>query len=381
MLLVVMSLLLVVAGVATMDSVSKNTTIISAAELNQRLSWVEDCMTSELAVSRLTGKNWGEGAGARALCAADAYGEPRSVEEIDLMLDTVVNASKKNEMIRSACHDILHQIGVSAWNVGREQSLIEGYALCGMGYYHGLMSQALIGIDEREENITRLVGFCLEMSEKEDGEVDSGMNFQCSHGIGHAIGGVIEDIDEGSKLCQAVVVHRGAEDRKLCFTGALNQFILEHPASTEDPAKEVEGCSRFKEGQLAECYTFTLFYLKTKAPEVKEFCLGLEEGFARNGCWRGVGMIVSHEELFAGEGTPGYELVKKPESFAKYINDICAGDSTISCVSQLSAEAAEKVLNPFLMSQTCDQLATSREKDECNRIVSMMRTIHDLNQK
>jgi len=378
-LIALTSLLVVTAGAFTFNSVSRNTSMVSAAELDQRLVWVEECMTSDPAVSKLTGKNWGIGPGGRALCAVDTFGNPRSIEEVDPMIDSVYAASVENEMVRSACHDILHQIGVSAWLVGGPESLIEGYDLCGMGYYHGLMSQALVGSDERERNIAQLVRFCSTLSDEGNGRIDWGMNAQCSHGIGHAIGGVVEDMSVGETLCEKVIVRRADEDKKLCFTGALNQFILQHPAETDQPAKEVEGCKQFTGDKLRDCYTFTLFYLKAKAPEVKSYCMTLPEGTERIGCWRGVGMIVSHEELFAGEGTPGYELAQQPTAFAQYIEDTCSGDSTTQCLAQLVAEAAEKVLDPDLMLQTCDKLRREGAADECTRIISTMRNIHDLN--
>ena len=372
-------ILVVIAGVVTTKSMSRNTSTITAAELNLRLEWVEDCMTAERATSKLTGKDWGFGPGGRALCAADTYGNPRSIEEVDLMIRTVIDASKKNEMIRSACHDILHQVGVSAWLVGEKKSLIKGYSLCGMGYYHGLMSEALVGKDDRERNIAELVKFCSTMSLDTTGKIDWGMNAQCSHGIGHAIGGVIAEMNIGEALCENVIVHRAAEDKKLCFTGALNQYILLHPAETNEPSKEVKTCKEFAGDNLRDCYTFTLFYLKAKAPEVQSFCMTLPEGIERIGCWRGVGMIVSHEELFAGEGTPGYKLAQQPTSFAQYIEEICSGDSTTQCISQLIAEAAEKVLNPELMMKTCDEFVQNQAKNDCIRIISTMRNIHDLN--
>ena len=350
--------------------------MITQAELDQRLAWVEECMTSERAISRLTGKDWGEGPGGRALCAADAYGEPRNIDEVEVMVDAVLAASGRDEMIRSACHDILHQIGVAAWNVGGEESLELGYVLCGMGYIHGLMSQALVGEGDRRTTVTKLVKFCKKLSINEIGNADDAITDGCAHGIGHAIGSTIEDLEQGNDLCQNVIVHRGDMDKRLCFSGALNQYILDNPAQTNDPAGEVVGCTRFTGAVRSDCYMLTLFYLKTKAPEVRAFCLTQAGGDERNGCWRSVGMIASREDLFAGSGTPGYELVQTPDQFARYINDVCLGDVTTSCVSQLISEASEKVLNPPLLARTCEFLARWREGEECKRVIVARRNIH-----
>jgi len=372
-----MSLLLTVSGLFTIGSFVKESQGISEKELKLRLDWVSGCMEGIPAVNKETGQDFGSHQNSQLMCALDAFGKPESVKDASSMVAAVVKASKNNSGLRSACHDLLHEIGVNAWRVGGEDSLVDDNFTCGMGYYHGLMSEALLGKKKRVESIDRLVLFCQEMVKKGE-EVDPGKNYQCAHGVGHAIGNVIKDLKDALPLCDQVVLYSAEWDKRLCFTGALNQFVVVNPLETADPDKAVERCQPFDGFKRTDCYTFALYNLRANSDVLKAYCKTLTEEYSRNGCWRGAGMFESHVVIFAGDRAIGNELIKDPVRFANYMMDACDGDPTANCVAQLSAEAAEQVLDPELMKRTCAELRTNAMRNECIGVVSAMRNVHTL---
>lgn len=376
-LIVTMSLMLVISGVFTVRSVMSGSQDLSSQELGMRMSWVEACMGGPSAVNKATGTDFGNRPNSRLLCALEAFGKPQTMGDVSSMVKAVMSTAKENDAVRPACHDLLHEVGVNAWKVAKEGSLVEENFACGMGYYHGLMSEALLGEQERLNSIDSLVEFCKEMVQV-DGQIDSGKNYQCSHGVGHAIGGVVTDLETSLPLCDRVVLFDAERDRRLCFTGALNQFVIMNPLETPDPEVAVARCAPFDGQRRTDCYSFSIYNVRNTPEVLKAYCGSLTEEFARNGCWRGVGMFESHMVIFAGDKTIGARLLKDPSEFANYMVDACTGDPTANCVSQLSAEAAEQVLNPDLMGQICVELRTSAMRSECLGVVTAMKSVHTL---
>jgi len=376
-LIIGMSLMLTISGLFTINSFVKGGQGLSDQEIDMRLGWVAGCMDGVPAVNEATGEDFGSRQNSQLLCALDAFGKPKNIKDVSSMVVAVVEASKDDLALRSACHDLLHEIGVYAWRIGKEDALVPDNFTCGMGYYHGLMSEALLGEKERVASIDRLVVFCQKMV-KQGGEVDQGKNYQCAHGVGHAIGNVIQDLKAALPLCDQVVLYSADWDRRLCFTGALNQFVVMNPLETADPDFAVERCQPFDGFKRTDCYTFALYNLRAGSDDIKAYCATLTEEFSRNGCWRGAGMFESHQVIFAGDRAIGHELIKDPIKFANYMMDACAGDPTANCVAQLSAEAAEQVLDPELMGRTCVELRTDQMRNECKGVVNAMRSVHTL---
>ena len=347
---------------------------ISAKELALRLQWVNKCHTAFPVVS-MGGTVYHDTFEGRITCAVESYGSAKNFQDIEVMLDSITENAGKNDVARAACHDVVHNIGADAWKLFGERALIYNQGDCGMGYYHGLMSVALEGEIDKAKQVKILERFCVQypVSENED---ERGVKTYCVHGIGHAIGGHVEDLQEAYKLCNGVAVHDAYVAKMDCFGGALNQFAVVNRfnGSAEN---QMKFCDGFKERFLRECVRYMIYSSSATVEEITPMCNAMPEGQRREGCYSAVGMTASHKVLFGG-GMQGFYLRDNPKEFAEYIEKICAGDTSPYCVRHTIAEVSEQILNPDIIMNTCNAFNRDFDKNTCTKIVDLLRKVQTL---
>lgn len=353
---------------------------IGPAEIEKRLAWVDDCLSSpDQVVSGLTGKQYNNQVDGRALCAADSLGNVAGMEETTALIDGLIEQAKQNEEVRLACHNILHEVGRQAWSRSGEGSLVLGYETCGMGYYHGAMTTAL-DTDGQKTNLKYLLEFCRRLadvpqngsltrpSDSGEGFYDQAKNSLCMHGIGHALAGISSTIESGAEICTDVVVNSKASDPNVCFSGFLNEYLFLKPTNGEDPMEAVGPCSTsgVTDAFVKQCVKYMLANNSISSAKAREFCITQTDEWVYRGCWAAVGWVGGIKELLVGENEEkGKALVKDPAAFTRYAEALCAGDQTTECADNLLSEVSQVVLDFPTMERICENYSTRKMQKKC----------------
>jgi cytochrome c553 len=96
-----------------------------------------------------------------------------------------LESMQQEPVVQTNCHSITHMIGAGGLRhfdgeVGK--AFVEGNAMCGSGYYHGLLQWKLAGLDEDE------VGpVAREACDDPEIRVNNFNYYQCVHGLGHGV--------------------------------------------------------------------------------------------------------------------------------------------------------------------------------------------------
>ena len=366
---------------------------ISAAELEKRFKWAEDCLENpDTVISGLTGKRYRDNVRERSLCAADSMTNVSGMTNVRILVDGLIERAQKDELFRSACHDILHEVGRYAWLESNEESLIIGYDTCGMGYYHGAMTSALTD-GKQKSNLNHLLKFCEELafvpgtSNKARATVDGkklydpGKNSLCMHGIGHALAGVVNNIQNGAELCTDVIVYSIDSDPSVCFTGFMNEYLVQNPPERSTPAQAVSKCeSKAVTGSfIKQCIKYMLALNDIKSSEARDYCMQQNEEWVVRGCWSAVGWLGGIRELMIGvNAEKGRALLKDPTGFATYVESVCAGDKTNECQDHLFSEVGQVVLDTSIMEDICRKLTVEATREKCLNTVSGLSSVQDL---
>ena len=378
--LICASALLITSGLVYITATRSS--VMGSAELEKRFAWVDACLENpDQVVSGLTGMSYEKSAGDRAICAANSLGNVASIEERVILIDELLQRAQKNEEIRQACHNILHEIGREAWEYSKKDSLILGYETCGMGYYHGAFTTSLANGGENN-NLSYLLNFCKRLAKST--ELTNGMpnpkkgeifynnvkNALCMHGVGHALAGIGKTIKEGYQVCSKVTGYNPKEDPSICFGGFLNEYMITHATKEKDPNKAVEPCSAAElEGLfIKECVKYMLTKNDIPSANTRFFCAQQSKEWALRGCWAAVGWIGGIKELLVGTNTEaGKDLLRDPTGFARYVESVCAGDTTFECDDHLFSEVGQTVLDSTLMLSICEKLSVLANRERCTK--------------
>ena len=169
-----------------------------------------------------------------------------------------------NKKIKSACHELTHNIGSAAYTNYGVRALESGFASCGEGYYHGIMSDVLIN---KTNGADILAKFCL----------DSSNNIRalglCYHGIGHTLLNNIntkkdkEFIEKIIKSCVEIStvdkINKIADNLStLCFTGGFEEYMkikyVIDQAQREKPS--TSSCNNVSVKFTKHCYSILYSY-------------------------------------------------------------------------------------------------------------------------
>jgi hypothetical protein len=313
-------------------------------------------------------------------CAYLTVPMPESLEQVRMLLDTVESAARENRNARSACHDIVHEIGTKTWRSLGEESLQVGLDSCGYGYYHGVMRESILKEADRQRGVDRLRGLCDAQSAEyslDDSEFRTTLSF-CAHGVGHALGGAKVPIDEGIDLCQQMKSEIDNEGDITCVSGLLNELSQGGWGyKIEQTSVALERCRDVADRYKPICSSYSNYYANIPVETLQRECNELDPAYVV-GCWEAVGLSASHERLFTGGDSLGTRLVKEPAKMAAYIEDLCAADAGTSCFTRFLAELSELTLDPPLLLQMCAKLVDTNLANRCSTQINNVGRFHSI---
>lgn len=311
-----------------------------------KLILATDCMTSKDPINPFNSKKYNTNTDKskeimpfqRILCAIDIYGQPKNLNQLDLMISTLIEYSKDDPYIRNICHDVLHEMGLKAWNKYEEKILKTNYFSCGMGFIHGAFSQAFSDPSNQSKNLTLLSEFCDEVSLKDKNKNDS-----CFHGIGHGIGNQNYSISKQLEICEQVKSKiNNIRLLTSCLSGSFNQFFyLKTVDNSGDIKNSISYCDSLINTEILECYKFALMYTNLSGAELKNYCDSIKDNikyktYKYYGCYEAAAMSFIHNELYSSLDTGGYDVTSNVGKILQYTNNLCG---------EMSLLANEEVLN------------------------------------
>ena len=219
----------------------------------------------------------------------------------DLVRDSDVEAAfaelkdeyKKNEFVKSYCHQLAHDIGYAAAERYGDVSgtFSRGDDFCAQGYYHGAMMSvvAKVGPD-------RIVGeanaLCADLRENQK---HSFYYLNCVHGLGHGFMVVLEnELFESLEACDALT---GGRERENCYNGVFMENMMAedhsgHPSKYLKADQPLYPCTDVETRYKNECYLMqTSYALRMQGydfAEVFDLCTTVEDDF-RPTCYQGLG--------------------------------------------------------------------------------------------
>jgi len=386
-----------------------------------KLILATDCMTSKDPINPFNSKKYNTNSDKsreiapfqRILCAIDIYGQPKNLNQLDLMIETLIEYSNDNPYIRNICHDVLHEMGLKAWNKYENKILKTNYFSCGMGFIHGAFSQAFSDISNQSKNLNLLTEFCDMVSSNDKNKNDS-----CFHGIGHGIGNQNYPILKQLEICEQIKSKiKNIRLLTSCLSGSLNQFFyLKTVTNSGDIQNSVKYCDSLINTEILECYKFALMYTNLPGAELKKYCQTLNDNITYHlykyyGCYEAAAMSFIHNDLYTSLDPGGYDITTNVEKIAQYSNNLCGemslldkqevialsvkdekinkalGDDTEryyqsyfkynSCLFRFYSELYEKVLNYEAFKKICNQTKLE-EKEICTKISEISKTVNYL---
>jgi mono/diheme cytochrome c family protein len=123
--------------------------------------------------------------GRAAGCYFQAFGNLAYRRGPKEALSKFAKAIETNPTVEQICHPIAHTIGAGALayyhgNVGR--AFADGSAICGSGYYHGLLQWKLAGVSKDE--VAQVAG---KVCNNARIRTSNFVYYQCVHGLGHGL--------------------------------------------------------------------------------------------------------------------------------------------------------------------------------------------------
>jgi hypothetical protein len=355
------------AGTVSYIAATTNTSVSPEQSL-KRVELTVDCLNRQIGQSSAIGSTQERIDG----CLSSPAAQLKTLDETEQVFEEIVALSSTNTVLRSQCHDIFHELGQTAWKVASENALKPGKGLCGFGYYHGAMFEA-IGEDRANVNIEPLITFC-ESFASTSPDTSSAEWYLCMHGIGHAVTSTTENLQDAETLCETI----STTDRTAvaaCFSGVLNEELRGGTEKPSQPETAIQMCNMNNETLLGVCYKYTLNYSNVSSAAIEAFCETLPDGSASKGCWAGLGMRLGSTELFATTTSPGYSVVENPAAVANVINTRCLGSKTLQCDTSLLNELAQKVLDTGTLSKLCAFLETPLRQTNCSGIVAQLKPV------
>ena len=227
-------------------------------------------------------------------CYSRYYTDYAETAGVQVAIDTLRTRSKTDPVLYASCHNTMHTLGRVAYRAYGSLPVSFQYAdyFCWSGYYHGVVEGALRGV--REESVSRetLRDLCSPTTAMEPRSSDQ---FNCIHGIGHALMYMTgNNLPQSLKRCEDLGDDWSVQH---CATGVFMENTLadgaDHKSAylpTEDmhyPCTIVD--VRFKEA----CYLVQSgLIIKKFAGDFAQsfaFCDAIPEPGLRTQCARGLG--------------------------------------------------------------------------------------------
>lgn len=197
--------------------------------------------------------------------------------------------SSKDNKVMALCHDILHEIGHTAYEKYGNFSEAATYQsdFCNSGYIHGLFESYF---QSAEDPLAGLAEQCDMYASARGREFDL---WQCHHGIGHGFmyltGG---DLDKSLALCvQGLGETAGRSCQNGAFMEVFNLEVLAKESEYIDPTNPFVACATREEAK-GDCYLYVPTYLSQTLgmdfAEMFDACNDAEAAYV-TACITGVG--------------------------------------------------------------------------------------------
>jgi hypothetical protein len=356
--------------------------------IDKRIELVKECLSGgdeevdgvsseKEPVYDVTSDEWSMNSGAQTVrnrCAVDALGLPRDGEEVTAIMTSLIAAAEADPEVQTACHEIGHELGIRTWNELQSEGLVLGLELCTYGYYHGFMRAAITSAGGKDR-VGLLVDFCNRQA-REQGEFnDTRLDF-CAHGVGHAIGSALWDLDESVELCEEFPVERlqasktsGFPDGGVagwCATGVFNEwFKWPWSKGIETVPDAIKQCDVLPEVYALHCAQYTVHNSMLDIEKIKDQC-SQYNGAKQAGCYQGAVQILVRKVLFPEGENRGLSYYTEPEKGAALIDEVCAGDGTGNCARQFAADSMSTTQSPRLVRGVCEKLARPTDRERCS---------------
>lgn len=247
--------------------------------------------------------------------------------------------SQNDNKALSICHDILHEIGHTAFYKYKNLTdvLLFQDDFCNSGYLHGVFEEYFDIVDNPLEGLSKI---CDQNSKRKFDE------WQCYHGIGHGFmyftGG---DLDKSLDLCKDVLNRES--NRNYCYNGVYMEIF-----NTQILAKEINFVDKNNPSLIClnrnidknSCYFYLPTYfsqtLNTPYINIFEKCEQLNESKYKKSCISGIG-----SEAFKRNTNKVKDVFDLCENADGYFNEVACvyGMVGISINQNASIEAGEKL--------------------------------------
>jgi hypothetical protein len=227
----------------------------------------------------------------------------------DLVRDSGVRAAfgdlkdeyAENEFVKSNCHQLVHVIGrAAAERYGDISSTFSrGEHFCWSGYYHGAM-EAVVAKTGANNIQGKINTICADLAKKQR---HSFYHYNCVHGLGHGIMGILEnELFESLHTCDTLV---DAWERTACYSGVFMENIMaqnnsSHPAKYLKADQPLYPCTQVRTRYAKECYKMqTSYALQTQGndfTEVFDLCAEVEDFQAT--CYQSLGRDATGQSNF-----------------------------------------------------------------------------------
>ena len=313
----------------------------------------------------------------RVECAVAALGVPRNGVEVEKIMKSVIMASKQDEDVMVACHEVGHELGGVTWRKLRESGLVLGLELCTYGYYHGYMREAIVTKDG-DKRVPFLVEFCDKQARELTGSLDIVRYDFCAHGVGHAIGSAKFSIEKSVDLCEnfpiATDPRSNGGTAGWCITGVYNEMFLWPWGSGKNTVESlVAVCDGLPKQYKLHCGQYSVQNSRMSIEDIKANCNNLADEKIRNGCWQAVTQIIVRKFWFPAGRNGGLEYYNNPSEGAKIISEACSGDETSGCVKEFAADSMSTTQSPDLIIGVCRLLARPSDAIDCEWQVNAIR--------
>ncbi len=218
---------------------------------------------------------------------AEYFNEIALSQDPGTAIETLRIRSETDDTLNEFCHDILHNIGKTAYKKYGDFSSAVVYQkdFCNSGYIHGVIEEFFL---QNGATLSEITASC-EFSDRESSEFE---RWQCNHGIGHGLmyftGG---DLDQSIKLCSSLPAQANSACQNGAYMEVFNQEILAKEKDFIDESDIFSTC-RNTPGIKGDCYiyapTYKLHEAKTDFNSTFTSCETIEKDF-EDDCKIGVG--------------------------------------------------------------------------------------------
>lgn len=211
------------------------------------------------------------------------------------MLSNLQSLSTSNDVVKSYCHSIAHELGREAFdlNSGDIGTIFkEGDTTCWSGFYHGALEKAFA----KSKNLVETAN---SLCTSENGVSGSFLYYQCLHGLGHGL-----SVRFDNEIYQALGVCEKLNDdyqQRSCYGGVFMENYAANPTTGHFPkyledSDPIAPCNKVDSKFKYNCYQLVSIQIlklnKYNFGEAFKTCENSDQGFVEV-CYQSVGRDIS----------------------------------------------------------------------------------------